>query len=234
MVKQLFHHRGLFIIITVCIVTLWLYFANKLVLFIHPRYFLFTAIFAAVGLLFSVAALLFIRKDPEEDHQDNEFSYVKKIGYLILTAGVISLFTLFTPTSLSTQNVNLARVNNFTFGTNETVNIDSNSLSVKNWSTVLSGNLPFDENKEVKLTGFIVPIDEDNFFLTRYVLSCCAIDAQPVAVPVNAPDWNKSLKEGDWVSVEGLFKTSTVNNYSHVLKPSTLKNIKEPKEPYDY
>jgi len=234
MVKQLFQNRGLFIIIAVCVVTLWLYFSDKLVLFIHPRYFLFTALFAGTGLLLSVLALLFARKEVSDHEEEDNPSKAKLLVSLGLTGVVIAVLTLFTPTSLSTENVNLARVNNFTFGTNETIDTSAGNLSVKNWSTILSGSLPFDETKEVALTGFVIPIDQDNFYLARYVLSCCAIDAQPVAIPVNVHNWEDKLKAGDWVSVEGLFNTSTVDAYSHSLTPTTLEKTVEPKEPYDY
>jgi putative membrane protein len=258
MLKQIFQQRGLFIIITVCIVTLWLFFTDKLVLFIHPRYFIFTAIFAAIGLVFAVIAMFSTYKTSKRDiektssptseetrkivsehtHEHEEEvapNRVKIVLSVALTAAVIALLTLFTPTSLSTQNINLARVNNFTFGTSETVDTSTiDKLSVKNWSTVLSGNLPFDDKAEVNLSGFIVPIDDDNFFLTRYVLSCCAIDAQTIAVPVNVPDWKDTLEIGKWVQVEANFIEPTVTGYSHSLKPETLNVIPEPKEPYDY
>lgn len=240
MLKQLSNHRGLFIIMTVCLVTLWLYFADKLVLFIHPRYFLFTAIFAAAGLAFSIIALCINRThdDHEEDpldHKHQNDSKIKNFAYLGITAVIILVFALFTPSSLSTQNVNLARVNNFTFGVNDNVDVSNiEQLTVKNWSTILSGNLAFNNEEAVSLTGFVVPIDKDNFFLTRYVLSCCAIDAQPVAVPIYAPNWEASNTEGDWVSVEGSFEEATVDGYSNSLVPSALKTIDEPDEPYDY
>jgi putative membrane protein len=231
MVKQLFQNRGLFIIITVCVVTLWLYFSDKLVLFVHPRYFLFTAIAAGTGLILSVAALVLNGRAPAEN---DDSSRIKIFSYLGLTGLVVAVLTLFTPTSLSTENINLARVNNFTFGTNETIDVNANDLTVKNWSTILSSNLSFDQTKEVSLTGFAIPIDDDNFFLARYVLSCCAIDAQPVAIPVHSPDWKDEVEEGDWVAVEGLFTSSTVDAYSSSLVPNELKIIEEPKDPYDY
>ena len=235
MLKKAFQSRGLFIILTVCVVTLWLYFSDKLVLFIHPRYFLFTAFFAGIGLILSVIALLFaINEDGDHDDKESVPSRAKLFISLGLTGIVVAVLTLFTPASLSTENVNLARVNNFTFGTNETIDTDASNLSIKNWSTILSGSLPFDEAKKVALTGFVIPIDEDNFYLARYVLSCCAIDAQPVAIPVSMPQWEDKLKAGDWASVKGAFSTSTVDAYSHSLVPTALEKTVEPKEPYDY
>ena len=234
MLKQLFQNRGLFIIITVCVVTLWLYFSNKLVLFVHPRYFLFTALAAGIGLILSLAALFFNKTNSTENDEKDNSSRFKIFSYMSLTGLIIAVLALFTPTSLSTENVNLARVNNFTFGTNEIIDVDAGNLTVKNWSTILSSNLTFDETQEIALTGFLIPIDKDNFFLARYVLSCCAIDAQPVAIPVYSQNWGNETAEGDWISIKGKFSSSTVNSYSHSLVPNELQIIEEPKEPYDY
>jgi uncharacterized repeat protein (TIGR03943 family) len=100
-------------------------------------------------------------------------------------------------------------------------------------------NRPFTE--PVTLVGFVAeqPSVEDGFVLARFVISCCAADAQPILVhvvtdgPVPAPD--------TWVEVTGMQGTSTAS-----LEPSeradaenirldaaTVEEIPEPVEPYE-
>lgn len=234
MYKTLIKNRGIFLLITIAILTIWLFFNDKLVLFIHPRYFIFTVILGAIGLVFGVVSWIVFANNKKEKHEIDNKPKIKNYLYASLSFLVICILTLFTPTGLSTTNISVERVNNFTFNNEEVPNNDLSEWSVKNWSAILKNNLNFDETAEVTLKGFIVPIDKDNYYLTKYVLSCCAIDAQPVAVPVNQQDWQNIAQEGDWVNVKATFIEPTVEGYSKSLKPLNMEKINEPDNPYDY
>lgn len=227
-------NRGIFLLITIAILTIWLSFSNQLVLFIHPRYFTFTILLGIAGLVFAVISWILATRNKRTASQDTDKNKPKNYLYFVLTISAILLLTLFTPTSLSTTNVSVERVNSFTFNNDAVPTSDVSEWSVKNWSAILKNNLPFDEDAEISLQGFIVPIDKDNFYLTKYVLSCCAIDAQPVAIPVNKQNWADIAKEGEWVSIEAVFTEPTVEGYSNSLSPRQMDKINEPEEPYDY
>ena len=83
--------------------------------------------------------------------------------------------------------------------------------------------------QKVASTGLVAhpkQFPADQFLLVRFRMTCCAADAQPVAVPVQ---WAKaaSLKENAWVTVFG--KTDP---QAKVLVADEVEPTKEPRNPY--
>lgn len=87
------------------------------------------------------------------------------------------------------------------------------------------------------VAGFVLPDPDDPknvFVVARYAITCCAVDAQPLGVPVLHPGWNAELDEGDWVEVSGVFTAhpSATSAWPAVLLPSGVTAIEEPEDPY--
>ena len=59
--------RGVAIIGTMAAVTLWLAYSGQLVLYIHPRYILFTVIMAGIAVVLSLLAVAG-RRDHDDQH----------------------------------------------------------------------------------------------------------------------------------------------------------------------
>src|SRR5690606_27041095 len=81
-------------------------------------------------------------------------------------------------------------------------------LNVKDWANLLSqtNDAAFFAGKQVKLTGFVVAdTDDEVFFVSRFVLSCCAVDARPIGVPVYKPGWQDDYSPDQWIEVKGVF-----------------------------
>jgi uncharacterized repeat protein (TIGR03943 family) len=116
------------------------------------------------------------------------------------------------------------------------VGADSTTFTVKDWAILLgtrdSGSIL---NKQANVTGFAVGSDDPNiYFLSRFLISCCAVDAQPVGVPVYDPGWSSRFPAGTWLDVSGAF-TSGVDVAAapaFVLRPSAVEIIEEPSNPY--
>jgi putative membrane protein len=75
---------------------------------------------------------------------------------------------------------------------------------------------------------------EDVFFVARLVVSCCAVDAQPIGVPVYRPGWRDEIEPGAWIRIEGAFvKNSSRDSHEEVaIGVGSLANIEEPDQPY--
>lgn len=95
----------------------------------------------------------------------------------------------------------------------------------------------------VTVTGFVTgdADDDDLLHVTRFVISCCAVDAQPIGVPVRAPGWRvgaqwEALGEGDWITVSGTLAGNPGGSSlaTLVVSPIEIIHIEEPKEPYEY
>lgn len=91
--------------------------------------------------------------------------------------------------------------------------------------------------KEADVVGFVFhdeQLAEDEFFLARYVVSCCVADASYVGVVVQWPG-SQDLAENQWVRVQGQFD---VDQDGEIPRPLLIANDLQPadmpSQPYLY
>jgi putative membrane protein len=67
-------------------------------------------------------------------------------------------------------------------------------------------------------------------------VTCCAVDAQPVGVPVHLPGWQDDFEADQWVRVAGTFDTNPSRSSTQplALRPDTIDAVDQPEEPYLY
>ncbi|MGD9212259.1 MAG: TIGR03943 family protein [Desulfobacteraceae bacterium] len=71
-----------------------------------------------------------------------------------------------------------------------------------------------------------------NTAVYRFLITCCAADALPLSITVEADD-AKGFTTDQWVQVDGIFHLLQVNvNPVPLVKPAVIKAIKAPKMPY--
>lgn len=240
--------RGVVIIGTMAAITLWLAYSGQLVLYIHPRYIAFTVTMAIIAVVLSVLAVA-TRRDHDDEH---EAPPRRRERMLALTAaGIAGLFTLgmvvIPPATLSTATAEQREVN-ATASTN-TADLEQAStadaeaiarFTVREWSSVLrqtSDLAFFDDKPATALLGFVTPDsdDPDNmFYVSRFVVTCCAVDAQPLGVPVYLPGWQSTFEPGAWIEVSGPFVSnpSSSSTQAIVIEPDTVEAVEQPREPY--
>ena len=94
------------------------------------------------------------------------------------------------------------------------------------------------KGQKVKLTGFVVhaPDQPDNqFLITRFVITCCAADVYPVSLPVKITESRSSYPPDRWLQIEGQTDVENTNGKRQVIiVASNITAIAEPKNPYDY
>jgi putative membrane protein len=73
-------------------------------------------------------------------------------------------------------------------------------------------------------------------YVARFLVTCCAVDAQPLAVPVLLPGWQDEFAADDWVEVTGGFAPNPTTGATEpmVLVPDTVTEIEQPAQPYVY
>ena len=115
----------------------------------------------------------------------------------------------------------------------------SAGFTVADWSSLLrqTSDLSFYAGKPVDVVGFITPDPDDPtnmFYVSRFVVTCCAVDAQPVGVPVFLANWQQDYAVDDWVQLTGEFGTnpSTASSQSIALSPDSAAKVETPSEPY--
>ena len=230
------------------IATLWLAATGKLTLYVHPRYTLLTVIMAVLTLLVLVL-MAAVGRSPaaDEDHDHDHVTRVSAFGRLliwsngaVLACAALALLVI-PPATLSAtarQNRELVTSGQVLDSTNvvDLVGADPAAFSVKDWAALLSQGGPEAVlGKQVDLSGYVLDRGRDDvFFIARLAVSCCAVDAQPIGVPVYRPGWRDQIEPGAWIRIEGAFVTnpSRDSQESVAIGVDSLANIEEPDQPY--
>ncbi|WFR67950.1 TIGR03943 family protein [Curtobacterium flaccumfaciens] len=257
-------YLGLGSVLAVALCTLWLALAGHLDLYINPRYSVFTIVLAAVAVPASVAALVVVARghghshddaDPDETAHDHgrrpggagRLTRIVLGGVAALvTIGVTAAMLVLPPTTLSARtaqqrSVDSATLSNAT-GSGAAVSllgsgsVDTSGYGVKDWAALIRQTTDTTSlvGKRVELSGFVVPASDGSFTLTRFVISCCAVDAQPVGLGVvtdgAVPD------EDQWVTVTGALAANPDQSADAriVIRAAKVTKIAQPKDPYEY
>ena len=167
----------------------------------------------------------------------------------IVTVGVTVAMLVLPPTTLSARtaqqrSVDSATLSNAT-GSEAAVSllgsegVDTSEYGVKDWAALIRQTTDTTAlvGKQVELTGFVVPGDDGSFTLTRFVISCCAVDAQPVGLGVVTGDGTGTVPdEGQWVTVRGALAANPDQSADAriVVKAAKITDIAQPEDPYEF
>lgn len=225
--------------LVVSVVTLWLGVTGQLVLYIHPRYVVFTMIMAALALVVGLAAIV---TRAYHDHDEPPQRRWLSIVGLAVAALVAVVLVVVPPATLTSSTAIQRDISNSGVGVAsqavDTAPSASLHFSVLDWASLLNqtNDPAFYRDRSADVTGFITaaPDDPNVFYVSRFVITCCAVDAQPVGVPVYSPGWQDDLEADDWVRVTGDFGSnpSTLSNAPIALTPDAVTAMEEPDDPY--
>ncbi|MCJ1714015.1 TIGR03943 family protein [Curtobacterium sp. VKM Ac-2922] len=249
---------GLGSVLAVALCTIWLAASGHLDLYINPRYSVFTIVLAGVAVPASVAGLLVVARGAGHTHDHagpDDAAPARSRGAVrlvlggiaaLVTVGVTAAMLVLPPTTLSARTaqqraVDSASLSNAT-GSNAPVSllgssaVDTSGYGVKDWAAIIRQTTDTSElvGKRVTLTGFVVPGSGDSFTLTRFVISCCAVDAQPVGLGVTTD--GTVPRENQWVRVTGAFADNPdqASDVRIVIRAATVRTVAQPEDPYEY
>ncbi|WP_051596591.1 TIGR03943 family putative permease subunit [Curtobacterium sp. UNCCL17] len=169
----------------------------------------------------------------------------------VVTIGVTVAMLVLPPTTLSARtaqqrSVDSATLSNAT-GSESAVQllgsegVDTSKYGVKDWAALIRQTTDTTAlvGKQVELSGFVVPGDDGSFTLTRFVISCCAVDAQPVGLGVVTGDGDGTgavPDEGQWVTVRGALAANPDQSADAriVVKAAKITDIAQPEDPYEF
>jgi len=113
------------------------------------------------------------------------------------------------------------------------------TYTIKDWVQTLQAD-PEPERqsgKPVRLTGFVYRDDRlpsDWFLVARFVVQCCAVDAQPIGLPVRLSA-GEIPGAGVWVAVTGTWVVAEVRGERRaVIVPTAVTPTARPDQPYLY
>ncbi len=230
----------------------WLALTDQLGLYIHPRYFVFTMIMAGIAAVFVILAFALLPNSNSEPHEhDTPSKPSRGAGWWVAVSSALLAVTaaallVLPPATLTTSTVEQRDINGSasTSVQGDSVNLvagDYSSFTIKDWAGLLrqGADEDFLAGKTPTVVGFVTPDTDDPsnvFYVARFVITCCAVDAQPIGVPVYLPGWQDQYKVDDWVSVTGSFVSnpSISSLQAVVLSPSGISATDQPAQPYVY
>jgi uncharacterized repeat protein (TIGR03943 family) len=162
---------------------------------------------------------------------------------VLITVGAAVALLVLPPATLTSATASQRSINSSgtTVGQDAPALVggDTSQFTVKDWALLLHQNPDADyfADKTVDVTGFVTPSpdDPDNvFYVARFVVTCCAVDAQPVGVPVYLPDWEKQFAADQWVSASGAFTPNPGSASAEplLLTPDDIAVTDQPSQPY--
>jgi uncharacterized repeat protein (TIGR03943 family) len=241
--------QGILLALIGIVATAWLAATDRLGLYIHPRYFWFTVIMAAVAAVLVVAAFAVAPLAEPESHEHAPDASTTRSGSiraaLAVTIVVGAAFALLVlpPATLTSATATQRSINSSGATLDRSAPAfaggDTSQFTVKDWAMLLRQGPDADylADKTVDVTGFVTasPDDPENvFYVARFVVTCCAVDAQPVGVPVYLPRWAERFAVDQWVEASGVFAPNPGSPSSEalLLTPDELAVVEQPDQPY--
>ena len=216
-----------------------LFLSNELAYLIHPRYILFTLFASIVAISVGLAGVVFnFQISAPKQKRNNAFVILFKllvIGILIYLPNYqinpLSSAT-FSQRSLDLNSLNIDDIESSELG-NFVRNTEN--ISLGEWVKAINLNPNLDDyaGRKVRVSGFVYVPDnsqENMFMISRFIVTCCAVDARPVGLWV---DPKESYESDQWLEVVGKFEIRKLNNEAKlVIVPDQINKIEVPDQPY--
>ena len=240
-------HCGAIAMALLCAVVIRLGVLGKLQLYIHPRYTIFTLVMAGAGLIVALASIAvgyrsYHAVQTATCARGNRT--VMKVITALLFVMACAGFLFVQPATLSSRTAVSRGIDRNPTLTDASVSqalfdtADYSQLGIKDWSSLLAHyDANFIVGKTASITGFVADNGNANiFFASRFFVTCCVVDAQPIGVPIYAPDWRYRYAPNSWLEITGEFIENPDVDSPHniVLKPSRIQSVAPPREPYVY
>lgn len=238
MLSKLQEWLGVLLMGVLLVATVWLGAVNKLQLYIHPRYKLFTLIMAGIGISL-ITLTLVMYKAPATLSKISR----RQTIYSMLSIACCLVFIIIPPMALSSSTASQRGLNSTVVDSisSRRVNIqdttDFRAFNIKEWSSLLATtDTTFFSGKPARISGFVYPGEDPDpsvFYIARFQVTCCAVDAQAKGVPVYIPDWQQKYRTDQWLSIDGAFAVQGQPARAIII-PTKITPIAQPENPYEY
>ncbi|MBK3576726.1 TIGR03943 family protein [Streptomyces sp. MBT65] len=93
------------------------------------------------------------------------------------------------------------------------------------------------KGRTLRMTGFVTHGSNGTWYLTRLLVTCCAADATISKVEIRGTESDDAPQTDTWVTVTGTWvpkgKLGTDAAWPPVLESTTVKQVRQPADPYD-
>ena len=227
---------------------------GQLGFYIHPRYHLLAVVATVAGsMLLIIDIALQLRHNLAGKQRasagvtttERPEKPRRKISLLsIITAGILALAIVLPPRPLSSSSA----ANRATSGPTSTTGrcdkpepLDGKPVSMNRWRSAFDDcpNDSFFDGVTIDVTGFVARdpsgfYDNHYFELSRFVISCCAVDSTPISILVKSPDAER-YRNNQWLRLSGQIKRELSGGKAvYVLTNPTITPTTEPANPYEF
>lgn len=225
---------------------IYIYLIKRLTYLIAERYVWLTVLAGFVMIVVAVTGLFYSYKNYKllklnTTDNINTAKWWKNLNWLLVIP-ILVLFTIPLRT-LSSESFNLRTASSaFKISEQEkskikdkiNFSIDTTQFNLYDWvkAKSLKDNSVF-KDKMFSTTGFITPTKVNNqFLLSRFVVSCCVVDATPAGVLVEY-EYSPKFQANDWLEVKGKFEIKLIDGVNQpVVVPTEIKKINQPDDIY--
>jgi uncharacterized repeat protein (TIGR03943 family) len=234
-----------FAILLFNVYALVLYFNQQLTLYTNPRYILFTAVFNAISAVACGVGFILTAWRMGKGSIGGLVPW--RPSLTLLVAGLVLVAAYALPARTLSSDIAGQRSSNFnntqtqTSGSGNTLALfdtDTTRLTIADWVSAfnLKTNANFYAGKKIDVVGFVFHpkgTPSDVFYVSRFRMTCCAVDAQPLGVPVYSPGWREKFEENSWVRTTGSF-TETDQDIAEpaIVTPQSIERTDQPANPY--
>lgn len=238
---------GLVLLVAGIAITSSLALSGRLEWYIHPRSVWFTIVMVSVaGVIWCAACAIRARERTPQAGARDTSGWRGRAG-MVLALCLAGAAVLLPPATLSPEAVaqratpegaGIGSALGSGGSSSDLAQLDDGDLTIRQWALLVRGpDSGAVTGRGAELLGFITPDPDDPeslFVVTRYAITCCAVDAQPVGVPVYRPGWQAEFAAGDWVRTNGAFapNPSVTSRWAAVLLPASVELVPEPEDPY--
>ena len=217
---------------------------GTLYILIHPSYYLLVTVTGGCLLLIGILQGWRLYRGRIANNQELHISLLPPglTAMLLLStaiAGLIITPKLFTSQAaiqrgVSAEAVTVTRSQTQAFNTS----VKPESRTLVDWVRTLN-NYPEPDaylGQKASINGFVFypkDLPANYLMLSRFVITCCAADAYPVAIPIKFTGARQTYPQDSWFQVKGKAIVETFSgSRQFVIEASEIKPIPTPKNPY--
>jgi putative membrane protein len=228
---------------------------GQLRLLIHPNYFKLVLITSLIFLVIGIIQIILITSDRQVYARQDEHIVLfprgvsSSILLIVAIAGLLippKILTSQTAMQRGVSDLPLTRVKPQAFRTST----KPEERSLIDWVRTLNAYPEPDayQGLPADISGFVLHLEElpDNYILlSRFVITCCAVDAYPIGIPVKLTTSHNNYPPDSWLQIEGQMMTETLPSKDRISNTTTKKRqlvlaaksitkIPTPSDPYNY
>ena len=229
-------------------------FTGQYKLLIHPNYFSLVLGSGIILLVLGIIKVKSISNNRQPNNSDHISLFPPGLGNSLLL--VVAIAGLFIPPKVLTSQTAMKRgVGDLPLTTIQPQAFRTASKpeerSLIEWIRTINAYPEPDaySGQPANITGFVLHLSElpDNYImLSRFVITCCAVDAYPIGIPVKLDTSRNDYPVDTWLTVEGSAIAETLpvkdrietnkitEKRSVVIEARAIKTIPTPADPYSY